>query len=111
MSEIVQLQWRDRANNETKFRVFRNDTPEILLHDNEIIRVEWDGTTWGVVEMNTNVSNATLETSNSPPSVSDELFKIQFTDAQTGTYYYGVSAGNAVSNSDVVPTDTSITIS
>lgn len=110
MSELVQLQWRDKANNETEFRVFRNSTPEFLLTDTEVARVEWSGTTWTTTIQESNISNLSLETSNSSPSTADDLFKIQFTEALQGEHYYGVAAGNEMGFSDVVPTSTSIVV-
>lgn len=110
MSELVQLQWRDKADNETEFRVFRNSTAEFLLSDTEVARVEWNGTTWVTSIQENNISNLTLETSNASPATSDEIFKIQFTEASVGEHYYGVAAGNEMGFSDVVPTTTSIVV-
>ncbi len=111
MSQTVQLQWRDRADNETLFKIYKSASSNLTTTDTLVATIEWDGASWGIVPENVNISNTSILSSNSGPSTQDEIFRIQFTEAETGEFYYGVASGNEIGMSDVVPSNTSLLVS
>jgi hypothetical protein len=112
MSKQIRLEWQDEANNETAFKVYRGSSLSMNEGNSDlIVSIEWDGTSWnaGIVDT-TNISGLTDFTSGGEPTDTEGTFGFTFTEASSGTYYYGVSAGNAVADSDVVPSTSAITI-
>ena len=112
MSKQIKIQWQDEADNETHFKIYRGSTLDMSVDDSdEIISIDWNGSAWvhSIVD-STNVSQLTDFLSGGSPTDAGGQFSIDFTDAFTGTHYYGVLAGNAVANSDIVPSTSSVTI-
>lgn len=112
MSKQLKLQWQDEANNETRFDIYRGTSLNMSEADStKIIEIVWNGSSWdeSIVDT-TNVSGLIDFISGGSPETTEGTFSLTFTDALAGTHYYGVSAGNSVANSDVVPSTSSITI-
>jgi hypothetical protein len=109
MSEIVKLSWKDLAVNETSFYIRRGASDEITTADPLCLELRWNGTSWVAKNINNSITNVTI-LDTAAPEISNQVFIVQFQDNAQGTFYYGVSAGNASGQSDYVPTSTSITI-
>lgn len=112
MSKQIQIEWQDEANNETIFKVYRGTSLSMNANNSDLIAtIVWNGSSWDTNIIDTiDVSGITNFSAGGSPTDIEGTFGFTFTDAKSGTYYYGVSAGNAVADSDVVPSTSAITI-
>jgi hypothetical protein len=105
---VVQLSWRDNSDNETSFKVYRGTSSPVSTSDDHIANITLSGSTWSASEASTgSAPDITLTSSanNTGDSVTTgETFVITYTENTSGNYYYGVSASNAIGDSDIVTT-------
>jgi hypothetical protein len=104
---VVQLSWRDNSDNETKFKVYRGTSSPVTTGDDFLAEVTLSGSTWQATEATSgSAPNVTLtSTGNTGDSLTTgETFVITYTENTAGSYYYGVSASNAIGDSDIVTT-------
>ena len=109
MSVTLKLNWRDNAKNDLAFKIKRSGSSVMDESDLDIISLAWDGSQWTeTIEDTTNISAVTINQFVTPSSTG--IFSLTFTDGFVGSNYYGVSAGNATGYSDIISTDTAVTI-
>jgi len=111
MSKQVKLSWKDEANNETIHRIYRGSSLLMTPATSTLIaELEWDGTTWNETIIDTNINTLNKIADGGDPVTTGQTFEIDFVDTILGEHYYGVSAGNAVADSDIVASSSSILI-
>jgi hypothetical protein len=109
---IVQISWQDNANNETKFKVYKGTSTPLDSSSDLIAEVELSGGTWVASEAGSGTApNIALSSSNTNDSVTTgETFVITYEEGVQGNFFYGVSASNAVGDSDVVTTASALSV-
>ena len=103
----IQVSWRDNADNEDGFKVYQSTDSTVTTGDTLIAEVTWSGSAWSATGAATNLS---LTSSNQSPSATGEIFTITFDVNATGTYYYGVSATNAVGDSAIAASSVGVDV-
>ena len=103
----IQISWRDNADNEDKFKIYRSGDSTVTTGDTLIAEVEWMGSSWDVTGSGSNLS---LTSSNGGPSATGEIFTLTYDENVAGTYYYGVSASNAVGDSAIAASSVSVVV-
>ena len=107
----VQISFRDNADNETEFKVYRGTSAPLSSASTQIASVALSGGAWAVTSINSEAHNVEITSTNTGDSVtSGETFVIKYDELVAGDYYYGISASNAIGDSDVVTTATTLTI-
>jgi hypothetical protein len=111
MSKQIKLSWKDEANNETIHRIYRGDSLLMTAESSVLIaELEWDGTQWNESVIDSGINTLTKISDGGDPVSTGQTFEVEFIDTLLGEHYYGVSAGNAVADSDVVASSSSILI-
>jgi hypothetical protein len=108
---VVQLSWQDNANNETHFKIYQDTTSPISASSTQIAEVRLVSGIWVASETTTgSAPNISLDSTNSTDATEvGETFVVTFEESVAGDYYFGVSAGNSVGDSDIV-TSSQLTI-
>jgi len=108
----VQISFRDNADNETSFNIYQGTSSPLSASSTKIAEITLTNGTWGVAEASTgSAPNITLTSTNTGDSVTTgETFVVRYEEGTTGSYYYGVSAENAVGASDVVTTGSALNV-
>ena len=83
------LQFQDNSIDESSFKIFRDQ--------DEIGEISYSNG-WSI---SGTISNATITSSNSHPSNSGELFSVEFTETDYGSFIYGVNAVNNFGSSSI----------
>ena len=104
----IQISWRDNADNEDSFKVYRSTSSTVDTSATLIATVSYASNTWGVSGVG---SNLTLTSSNQGPSATGEIFTLTYDETTPATYYYGVSASNAVGDSAISASSVGVTVS
>lgn len=105
----VQISWQDNSDNEDSFKVYKGSASPVVDTDTLIATVALSGGAWGVTGAGTNLA---ITSSNTADSVTtSEIFVITYDETAVGDYYYGVVASNAVGDSAVITSSTSVNIS
>jgi len=104
----IQISWRDNADNEDSFKVYRSTDADVTTGDTLIATVSYASNTWGVSGVG---DNLTLTSSNQSPSATGEIFTLTYDESTPDTYYYGVSASNAVGDSAISASSVGVTVS
>lgn len=109
---IVQISWQDNANNETAFKIYKGTTSPLDSSSTLIANVELSNGSWVASEETTgSAPNLTLTSSNTGDSVTTgETFVVTYEEGTLGNYFYGVSASNAVGDSDVVTSGSALSV-
>lgn len=109
---IVQISWQDNANNETSFKIYKGTSSPLNASSDQIASVTLTGGQWSASEHSTgSAPSLSLTSSNTGDSVtSGETFVITYEESSLGNFFYGVSASNAVGDSDVVTTGTALSV-
>lgn len=109
---VVQISWKDNADNETAFKIYKGTTTPLSGASTQIAQVDLVGSAWVASEINNGAPNVTLTSTNTGDSATqNEVFVITYEESITGDYYYGVSASNSVGDSDVVTTSPALAVS
>ena len=97
----IQISFQDNADNETNFKVYRGTTANVSSGDTLIATMTWSSATssWSISGAGTNLE--ITSGINEAPSSSGSNFVVIYDENTPGTYYYGVSAGNAVGDSSI----------
>jgi len=108
---IVQISFQDNADNETEFKIYKGTSTPLDSSSTQIAKIELVSGSWSVAEYTSGSAPSIQLTSTNTGSsaTTGETFTITYDEQTAGTYYYGVSASNAVGDSDVV-TSSSLTI-
>ena len=104
----VQISWRDNSDNEDSFKVYKSTNNPVEATDTLIAEVVLSGGVWNVSGIANNLALTSLNTTNS--TTTGETFTISYDEDAAGTYYYGVSASNAVGDSLVVTSAGSVEV-
>ena len=109
---VVQLSWRDNSDNETGFKIYKGTSSPLSSSSDQIAEVSLNGGTWVVAESATgSAPDVAITSTNTGDSVTkDETFIITYTESVADTYYFGVSATNAIGDSDVVTTGSALIV-
>jgi len=110
MSETFRLLWKDLADNQTNFKIYRSSSGTFGGEEVLIAILEWNGSTWNFSSVNGLSLDYGLYDSSEAPSSVNVVWGAQVIDSVVGTWYYGISSGNEAGDSDIVPTSTSITV-
>ena len=103
----IQISWRDNADNEDGFKIYRSTDATVTTGDTLIAEVVYSNGSWGVTG---SASNLALTSSNQSPSATGEVFTVTYDESTIGTYYYGVSASNAVGDSAISASSVAVTV-
>lgn len=109
---VVQISWRDNSDNETSFKIYKGSASPLSSASDHIATVTLSGSTWSVAEETAGDAPdiAITSTNTGDSQTSGETFVVTYTESTSGTYYYGVSASNAIGDSDVVTTSSGLTV-
>jgi hypothetical protein len=109
---IVQISWQDNANNETAFKVYKGSTSPLSSASTHIANVTLSGGAWSASEATTGSapSVALTSTNSGDSTTTGETFVLTYEESVAGNYFFGVSASNAVGDSDVVTTGSALSI-
>ena len=109
---VVQISWKDNADNETSFKIYKGTTSPLSSSSTQIGVVSLSGSTWSASEFTSgSAPNITLTSTNTGDSATqNETFVITYDEGTSGSYYYAVSASNSVGDSDVVTTGSALTV-
>lgn len=105
----IQVSWRDNADNEEGFKIYESTDATVNTGDNLIAEVTWNAGSSSWVATGS-ATNLTLTSSNQSPSATGEIFTITFDNNTIGTYYYGVSASNAVGDSAIAASSVGVVV-
>jgi hypothetical protein len=110
---VVQISWKDNADNETAFKIYKGTATPLSASSQQIAEVTLAGGTWAVAESASGLApNVTLTSTNTGDSATqNETFVITYEEGVADDYYFGVSASNAVGDSDVVTSSPALTVS
>ena len=109
---VVQISWKDNANNETEFKIYKGTASPLSSSSTQIASVTLSGNSWVAAEFSTgSAPSLALTSSNTADSTTtNETFIITYDESNANTYFYGVAASNSVGDSDVV-TSSSLVVS
>jgi hypothetical protein len=110
---VVQIFWRDNSDNETSFKIYKGTSSPLSASSDQIATVSLVSGAWEVAEAGTGTApDVTLTSTNTGNSTTqNETFVITYTEGTPNNYYYGVSAANAIGDSDVVTTPSALAVS
>lgn len=113
----VQISFTDASDNEDFFKVFRGnnaagDPGDTTAEEVATITYNSGSSTWDVASGNIDAnSDAALHgTIPGAPSATPQNFVLRYTESNTGSYKYGVLAGNNIGNSTVTISSDSISV-
>lgn len=110
----VQITFKDNADNETAFKIYRGTNATVTTADTHILTMTWDAgnSLWTIdQEAASPALNANILTgATDDPSNTGNSFVIIYDEGAPGTYYYGVSASNIVGDSAVASSSQSVTV-
>lgn len=105
----IQISFQDNADNEDKFKIYRGTASPVTVSDNLIAEITWNQTA-GEWQVSGSASNAQITQGvNVDPSSSGQTYIMIYDETTPDTYYYGVSASNAVGDS-AISTSGSVTV-
>ena len=109
---VVQFSWQDESDNETSFKVYKGTSTPLDSNSTQIAKVELTAGVWSASEFasGTAPSIQLTSTNTGNSTTTQETFVITYEESTAGTYYSGVSASNAIGDSDVL-TSSALTIS
>lgn len=109
---IIQISWQDNANNETSFKVYKGTSTPLNASSTKIADVTLTNGNWVATEASTgSAPSLAITSSNTGDSVTTgETFVVTYEESTLGNYFYGISASNAVGDSDVVTTGTALSV-
>ena len=110
---VVQISWRDNSDNETSFKIYRGTTSPLSASSDHIGNVVLNNGVWEAEEggLNTAPDIALTSTNTGNSDTTSETFVVTYTESTANAFYYGVSASNAIGDSDVVTTSAALTVS
>jgi hypothetical protein len=108
----VQISFRDNADNETSFKVYKGTSAPLSASSDQIIDITLSNGTWSASESSSgSAPNLTLTSTNTGnSSTTGETFVVRYDEGTAGSYYYGVSASNSIGDSDVVTTSAALNV-
>jgi hypothetical protein len=109
---IIQISWQDNANNETSFKVYKGSSTPLNASSTQIASVSLTNGSWVATETTAgSAPSLAITSSNTGDSVTTgETFVVTYEEETLGNYFYGISASNAVGDSDVVTTGTALSV-
>lgn len=109
---VIQISWQDNANNETSFKIYKGTSSPLNSQSDQIASVDLQSGAWVATETSTgSAPQLSLTSSNTGDSVTTgETFVITYEESTLGNYFYGISASNAVGDSDVVTTSSALSV-
>jgi len=109
---VVQISWRDNSDNETAFKIYQGSTSPLSSGSTQIGTVTLSGGSWSATEFSSgSAPDIQVTSTNTGDSQTEgETFVITYTEGTSGSYYYGISASNAIGDSDVVTTASALTV-
>lgn len=114
----VQISFTDNSDNEEKFTIYRSvdgasqvdgTTAQVVAE----VAYDTDTSAWVVTNgaLASDATGTTLPTGeNVDPSNTGQNFVVTYTEGNSGTYFYGVEAENAIGKSAIKSSSTAITI-
>jgi|13_taG_2_1085334.scaffolds.fasta_scaffold05443_10 hypothetical protein len=110
---IVQISFQDNANNETGFKVYRGSSSPLTASSTQIAQIDLVSGSWVASETSTgSAPSLQLTSTNTGDSnTTGETFVITYDEGTSGNYFFGVSATNAVGDSDIVTTSSQLSVS
>jgi hypothetical protein len=109
----VQISFRDNADNETAFKIYKGTSAPLSASSTQIAEVNLVSGAWTVSETTSgSAPSVSLQSTNTGNSATQgETFVVRYEEGTPGDYYYGVSASNDIGDSDVVTTGSALTVS
>lgn len=109
---VIQISWQDNANNETSFKIYKGTSSPLDSNSTQIASVDLTNGAWVATESSTgSAPSLSLTSSNTGDSVTTgETFVVTYEESTLGNYFYGISASNAVGDSDVVTTSSALSV-
>jgi len=115
---IIQISWKDNADNETSFKIFKGNSNTTAT--DHIANVTNTGATWVASSLTDSSSNdlapnAQLTSTGNSTQATTQGETFIFTYEETtasgaGGYFYAVKASNAVGDSDAVVTASGVVV-
>lgn len=108
---LVQISWKDNANNEDEFKVYRSTSSTPTSSDSLIATIALSSGTWGITgSTGTNHQLTSNPANTGNAATTGETFTITYTESTPATYYYGVLASNDVGNSNLIASNSSVIV-
>lgn len=109
---IVQISFQDNANNETRFKIYKGTSTPLNSNSTQIAEINLTNGSWVASEASTgSAPSLSLTSSNTGDSVTTgETFVVTYDEGTPNNYFYGVSASNAVGDSDVVTSGSALSV-
>lgn len=95
----IQISFQDNSDNEDFFNIYRGTATPVTVSDTKIATLTWDGSEWVVTGTATNGEVTQGQTID--PSQAGQQYVFLYDEGAPDTYYYGVSAENAVGESAI----------
>ena len=104
----IQISFQDNSDNEDEFKIYRGTATPVTTSDTQIAALTWDGSQWVFSGSATN--GEVTQGVNIDPSQAGQQYVFLYDEGTPNTYYYGVSASNAVGDS-AISTSGAVTVS
>lgn len=95
----IQISFQDNSDNEDYFNIYRGTATPVTASDTKIAQLTWDGSQWAFTGSATN--GEVTQGVNIDPSQAGQQYVFLYDEGTPDTYYYGVSAQNAVGESAI----------
>ena len=110
----VQISFTDASTNEESFNIYRSDDGALatVTGGNLVSQLAWDGSAWQASQGALSNNSVTIEAGSSTdsPSTPGQTFIIRYTENDSGDFKYGVTASNAIGDSDIKNSGTAVSL-
>lgn len=110
----VQITFTDASTNEDAFNIYRSDDGVSAVVDGSklVSQLAWDGSAWQASQgaLANNTVSIQAGSSTASPSTPGQTFILRYNETDTGEFKYGVTASNAIGDSDIRNSGTAVTL-
>lgn len=104
----VQISFQDNADNEDGFKIYKSTSSTVANTDTLIATITLASGVWGITGAG---SNLLLSSSNNVDNqTTGETFVVSYDEDVIGVYYYGVASYNAIGDSSIIATTSSVNV-